>query len=83
MAEHKLTTVDNPYDPFTEWDQWYEFDERSGYQTTGLLARIIVFSSEMSESQMDQAIEDAIEEIVDENVSGMHRRVQAGEMSKG
>ena len=83
MAMHMLTTVDNPYDPFTQFDEWYAFDERSGYQTTGLLARIIVTSNDISDEQYEQAIEDAIEEIVTENVSGVHRRVQAGEMSKG
>lgn len=72
---HMLTTIDNPYDPFTEFDQWYEWDERAGYHTSGLLARIVSTSDELSVFDQDQALDQAINEIAELNVSGMHRRV--------
>lgn len=75
MALHMLTTVDNPYNPSTHFDEWYEFDESSGYHTTSLLGRIVKTSEELSEADQDAAIEDAIDEIVRENVSGVHRKV--------
>jgi hypothetical protein len=75
--QHMLTTVDNPYSPFSQFDEWFAFDTRKGYNTSGLLARIVVTSSELSESDQSVAIELAIEEIVRENVSGMHRSVVA------
>lgn len=28
-----ITTTDNPYDPFTEFDQWESFDLKHGYFT--------------------------------------------------
>jgi hypothetical protein len=70
-----LTTFDNPYDPFTQYDDWYAFDMRMGYHTPGLLARIAVTSDELSEADQSLAIEHAIDEIILENVSGMHRKV--------
>jgi hypothetical protein len=75
MVEHMLTTVDNPYDPFVEFDDWYAFDVRAGYHTTAFLARVVKTSDELSEADQSLAIEQAIEEIVKENVSGMHKRV--------
>ena len=75
MDEHMLTTVDNPFDPFTQFDEWYVFDDTHGYQTLGLLARITKSSDELSEPDQDLAIELAMKEIVDENVTGMHRLV--------
>ena len=72
MAMHMLTTDDNPYNPFTQWDEWYTYDETSGYHTTGLLARITKQSHDLSETDQDQAIEDAMKEIVELNASGMH-----------
>ena len=77
MVEHMLTTIDNPYDPFTQFDEWYEFDVAAGYNTTSFLARIVKTSTELSEADQSLAIEDAIDEIVRENVSGVHRKVSS------
>lgn len=75
VGEYMLTTVDNPFDPFTQWDEWYAFDTRHGYHTAGLLARIVITSDELSEADQALAIQLGIEEIVRENVSGMHKKV--------
>lgn len=77
MVVHMLTTIDNPYDPFTQFDEWYEFDVAAGYNTTSFLARIVKTSTELSEADQSLAIEDAIDEIVRENVSGVHRKVSS------
>lgn len=77
MVEHMLTTVDNPFDPFTQFDDWYAFDTRSGYNTSALLARVVVSSDDLSEADQSAAIESAIDEIVKENVSGVHRKVSS------
>lgn len=77
--EYMLTTFDNPFDPFTQWDEWYAWDMRAGYHTPGLLARIAHSSPDISEVDQFWAIQNAIDEIVQENVSGMHRKLQRGE----
>ena len=33
-----LSTVDNPYDPFSEFDKWYAFDICHGYNCCGIVA---------------------------------------------
>lgn len=78
MDQHMLTTVDNPYDPNTQFDEWYAWDEAAGYHTLSLLARIARVSDELSEADMDAAIEAAIQEIVSVNASGVHRKVAVG-----
>jgi hypothetical protein len=70
-----LTTIDNPYDPFTHWDEWNQWDQASGYHTNAFLARIVKTSNELSEADQDLAIEEGIDEIVRENVNGMYRKV--------
>ena len=82
MKVHMLTTDDNPYNPFTQWPEWYMYDETSGHHTTGLLARMVKTSSEMSEADQLKAIEDAMDEIVSLNASGRHLLV-SGEMKEG
>lgn len=75
MKEHMLTTIDNPHSPVTDWDAWFQFDEGHGYKTTALLARVAKTSYDLSDADQSLAIEDAIEEIVRENVNGMYRKV--------
>jgi hypothetical protein len=75
MILHMLTTVDNPFDPFTQWDEWFTYDEACGYHTTSYLARIVRTSDELSQADQDLAIENAIDEIVQENINGLYRKV--------
>ena len=74
-TEYMLTTVDNPFDPFTRFDEWLEYDIRLGYNTVAFLDRVANLSDELSEPDQALAIQNAIDEIVTENVSGMWRKV--------
>jgi hypothetical protein len=80
--EYMLTTVDNPFDPFTMFDEWMAYDMMMGYNTTAFLARVARVSDELSEPDQQLAIQLAIEEIVQENVSGMWRKVSRSDVTK-
>lgn len=79
MAEVCLTTVDNPYSPFSEWENWFEFDVSKGYNTCQLLARIANSSDELSDAEEERIIEDAIDEIVTINALGLYKKVKKGD----
>lgn len=70
-----LTTVDNPFSPFDEWAEWFAYDEKLGYHTCALLARVTTTSDELSDVDQDLTVQRAIDEVVTYNVSGMHRKV--------
>ena len=71
-----LTTVDNPYNPFTNFDEWKAFDEAKGYNTCAYLARIAPTSDELSEVDEARVISDAIDEIIKFNVLGIYKKVE-------
>lgn len=75
MIVTMLTTVDNPFSPFTHFKEWFAFDTIKGYNSAGLIARITRTSDSLSDADQDAAIDAAIDEIVRENVSGVHRKV--------
>ena len=77
--EVALTTVDNPFNPFGQWDEWYAFDLAKGYNSCSYLARIAVTSDELSEDEERRAIEGAIDEIVRVNPLGVFRKQVKGE----
>lgn len=70
-----LTTVDNPWNPFTDYDEWETFDRAAGYNTNAFLARLVKSSDELSEADQAIIIENAIDEIVKENVLGLYLKV--------
>ena len=56
-----LTTKDNPYDPFDDFTQWFMYDIEKGYNTCGLLARVVrqsdTLSMEENEEESQQAMD--------------------------
>ena len=71
-----LTTIDNPFNPFTQFDEWFAFDESKGYHTCSYLSRITKGSYELSEVDDALAQELAIDEIIKMNVLGIYRKVK-------
>lgn len=72
QAAHMLSTSDNPWNPWTDFDAWYAWDMNAGYHTLAYLARITVSSDEISQADQDLAVEQAIEEIIRLNINGMY-----------
>lgn len=75
MQLHMLTTLDNPFDPSTRFEEWDQFDKAHGYHTMAYLARIVHSSDDLSEADQDQALEDAIDEIIRLNSLGIYKKV--------
>ena len=74
--EVALTTLDNPYDPLDEMDEWWAFDVQRGYHTWAYLARVARTSDSLSDADNLEAIEQAIDEIVDANITGNYLKVK-------
>lgn len=70
-----LTTFDNPYNPFTQFEKWSLYDIEKGYNTCGYLGRIARVSDEMSEEEYNTAIEEAIDEIIKFDFRNIYKKV--------
>ena len=75
MAAVMLTTIDNPFNPFTHWNEWIRYDEDKKYFTCGYLDRIAKTSYELSDADNQLEIERAIDEIVKLNINGLYTKV--------
>lgn len=82
MAAAFVTTLDNPYDYFTQFDEWYAYDTSHGYDVIGqpyntlnYVARIAGVNSAMSDGEYDEAVEKAVDEICRLNITGNYRKV--------
>ncbi len=75
MIKAMLTTVDNPHDPFDEFEAWYSWDFNAGYHTPAYLARVTITSDVFPDALQAQHIEQAIDEIIKENGLGLYKKV--------
>ena len=71
-----LTTIDNPYDPFNEFDNWIQFDLDKGYDCSGYLARIARTSDQLSDEENEQEVERAIDEIIKYDFMNLYVKVK-------
>ena len=76
MIECMLTTFDNPYDPFDQYDDWLQFDLEAGYSTNSYLARIAMLSESLSDKEVNDEIERAIDEIIKYDFRNIYKKVK-------
>ena len=77
-----LSTSDNPWDPWTHFNEWNAYDMQAGYYTLAYMARIAQSSDELSEADQDLAVELAIEEIIRLNINGLYIAVPQPKVSQ-
>ena len=71
-----LTTKDNPFDPFTQFNEWYNFDIDKGYNSCAYLDRIAHTSDQLSEKENNDEIERAIDEIIKYDFRDIYKKVK-------
>lgn len=76
MTECALTTIDNPYDPFEQFDSWFMFDTDKGYNSCAYLDRIARTSDQLSDQENSQEIERAIDEIIKYDFMNIYKKVK-------
>lgn len=80
--EVMLTTIDNPYNPFEQFDLWLLFDKEKGYNTCEYLARIVNLTNDMSEKEIDVATDRAIDDIIVNDPFGIYKKVTSEDIIK-
>lgn len=83
MTECRLTTFDNPYDPFEQFTDWFLFDEEKGYHTCGYLGRIARTSDSLSDEENQREVERAIDEIIKYDFRNIYQKVTSSPVLSG
>lgn len=79
MKRVALTTKDNPYNPFTQFDEWFLFDVEKGYNSCSYLARITDDSEYETEEEAMVETERAIDEIIANDFLNIYTKVYNNE----
>ena len=74
-----LTTHDNPYNYFEDFTSWFLFDVEKGYNTCSIVDRILtknnVQSETLSQREMNEEIEKAIDEIIQYDFMDKYKKI--------
>ena len=76
MSTCMLTTIDNPFDPFEQFTSWLLFDKEKGYDSSERLMRIANISDDMTQKEVDEEIERAIDEIIKYDFMNIYVKVK-------
>ena len=71
-----LTTHDNPFDPFEDFTSWLLFDSEKGYNTCSLLGRTVQLSDDMTEREVNEEVERAIDQIIFYDFMNIYKKVK-------
>jgi len=78
--EIALTTIDNPYSPFSQFDSWYNFDCEKGHDCCGYIDRVLslknIQTSYLNEDEEENKVDEAIDEIVTQDPTGIYAKVE-------
>lgn len=72
---YRLTTFDNPFDPFEQFTSWFLYDEEKGYHTCAYLGRIARTSDALTDEENELEIERAIDEIIKYDFRNVYKKV--------
>lgn len=75
VTEVFLTTIDNPYDFFDDFNRWYAYDVSKGYNTCSLIDRIAMISDEESNENINKEIERVVDKLAKWNLNGKYKKI--------
>lgn len=75
MANVALTTFDNPYDPFEDFNNWFLFDVEKGYDSCAYLDRVSRTSDALTDEENEDELERAIDEIIKYDFMNIYKKV--------
>lgn len=82
VSDCALTTIDNPYNPFENFNQWFLFDVQKGYDSCSYLARVARTSDQFTDDENKQEIERAIDEIIKYDFMNVYKKVRRKSVEK-
>lgn len=74
VKEFLITTIDNPYNPFSDYEDWLRFDEENGYNTQNYVARVLQVKDLDDSLSEDEKLDIALESILSIN-QGLYVKV--------
>lgn len=70
-----LSTHDNPFNPFLDFNSWFSFDFTKGYNCCSMISRIAQTAEMLTDKENFEEIEKAIDDIIKEDFLNIYIKV--------
>lgn len=70
-----ITTNDNPFNPFDDFNSWLMFDMHQGYDSWGRVMRLADIKPDMTQEEENIEVERAIDELVKIDITDTFRKI--------
>lgn len=70
-----ITTIDNPFNPITDFNKWFLYDIEKGYYTSSKLARLTNLVEGMTQREEDEEVERAIDRLIELDPLNIYKKV--------
>lgn len=74
--ECMLSTFDNPFNPFEQFNNWFMFDIEKGYYSSAKLDRLTNITDDMSEKEYNEEVERAIDAFIKLDFTNTYTKVR-------
>ena len=75
MANSVVTTIDNPWNPFTQFREWFAWDNHHHYETCRWLDHYAFTSNDLSDEQIDDDVTNAQNKLLARNPYSLHVKI--------
>lgn len=75
MADYMVTTMDNPWNPFTHYHQWLDHDVKYGYNTDQWIYILSKTSSDLVKDEMEEQIDVGVNRLLELDPFGIHVKI--------
>ena len=72
MGDYMITTIDNPWNPFTHYHEWLDHDMRHGYNTDQWLYILSRSSNDLPMEEQDEQIDVGAQRLLELDPYGLH-----------
>ena len=74
--EYFITTSDNPFNYFDDFDNWQQFDEDNNYYTLSYIARVRdTYPESLDSEEENEIINQVFNDIIELNLTGNYKKV--------
>lgn len=72
MGDYMITTIDNPWNPFTHYHEWLDHDTQHGYHTDQWIAILSKSSSDLPMEEQEELVDFGCQRLLEVDPYGLH-----------